>query len=192
MWQINVRQAFRVNVVVRFIVGTLLLTSIVQGAEQSKPTIIVDTFVLPAGVSWPYDMNQLKFETLAELIKKDDRYFYVVPEPLKDAKGVVYTLRGEVLEWHSGNRAKRLLVGMGSGRETAKIHYWLTDASGKRIFDHTDTIRQAFLGNTYAKSVGQLAQPFADKIAERLREAKLTESGSTANGAAQSDWQRTD
>jgi hypothetical protein len=64
---------------------------------------------------------------------------------------------------------------MGSGREAAKIHYWLTDASGKRIFDHTDTIRTAFLGNAYASSVGQLAQPFADKIAERLKAAKLGE-----------------
>jgi hypothetical protein len=60
-----------------------------------------------------------------------------------------------------------------SRRETAKIHYWLTDASGKKVFDHTDTIRAAFWGNGYADSVGQLAQPFADKIADRLAEAKL-------------------
>jgi len=153
----------------------LALASIVEGAEQSKPTIILDTFVLPAGVSWPYDMNQLKIETLSELIRKDGQYFFVLPEPVKDAKGAVYTLGGEVLEWHAGNRAKRMLVGMGTGRETARIHYWLTDISGKRVFDHTDTIRQAFLGNAYARSVGQLAQPFADKIAERLKEAKLTE-----------------
>ena len=32
----------------------------------------------------------------------------------------------------------------------------------------------AFWGNAYAASVGQLAQPFADKIADRLKEAKLT------------------
>src|SRR5712664_3027301 len=76
-------------------------------------------------------------------------------------------------EWHPGNRAKRWVVGMGSGRETAKIHYWLTDASGKKVFDHTDTNRAAFWGNGYADSVGQLAQPFADKIADRLAEAKL-------------------
>jgi hypothetical protein len=62
---------------------------------------------------------------------------------------------------------------MGSGRETAKIHYWLTDASGKKVFEHTDTIRAAFWGNGYADSVGQLAQPFADKIAERLAAAKI-------------------
>jgi len=152
----------------------LTLASILEGVAQSKPTLVVETFVIPAGVVWPYDMNQLKLETLGELIKKDGQYLFVVPEPVQDAKGAVYTLGGEVLEWHSGNRAKRLLVGMGSGRETAKIHYWLADMTGKRVFDHTDTIRQAFLGNAYANSVGQLAQPFADKIAERLKAARLT------------------
>jgi len=163
----------------------LTLASIVQGADQSKPTLVLETFTIATGVSWPYDMNQLKLDTLGELIKKDDRYFFVTPEPVNGAQGAVYTLRGEVLEWHSGNRAKRLLVGMGSGRETAKIHYWLTDSSGKRVFDHTDTIRQAFSGNAYAGSVGQLAQPFADKIAERLKAASLTEGGPRPKEAAQ-------
>ncbi len=167
----------------------LTLASTAEGVGQNKPTLVVDTFVVPSGVSWPYDMNQLKVETLGELIKKDDQYFFIVPEPVKDAKGGVYTLGGEVLEWHSGNRAKRLLVGMGSGRETAKIHYWLTDISGKRVFDHTDTIRQAFAGNAYAGSVGQLAQPFADKIADRLKAAKLTEGSSAGSEAAQSERQ---
>jgi hypothetical protein len=170
---------------------TLLLTlaSIVEGAEPSKPTIIVDTFVMANGVVWPYDMNQIKLATLAELIKKDGQSFFVLAEPLKDAKVAVYTLGGEVLEWHAGNRAKRMFVGMGSGRETAKIHYWLTDISGKRVFDHTDKIRQAFSGNAYAGSVGQLTQPFADKVAERLKEAKLTEGSSTINKAARSERQ---
>ena len=59
-----------------------------------------------------------------------------------------------------------MLVGMGTGRETAVIHYWLTDKTGKKVFEHTDTIRAAFWGNAYAGSVGQLAQPFADKIAD--------------------------
>lgn len=182
-------QTFRANVAVRLLGLTLVLTlaSILQGAEQSKPTLVVETFVMANGVVWPYDMNQLKLETLGELIKKDDQYFFVLAEPVKDAKGAVYTLGGEVLEWHAGNRAERLLVGMGSGRETAKIHYWLTDISGKRVFDHTDTIHQAFSGNAYAGSVGQLAQPFADKIAERLKQAKLTEGGSAT--AAQSERQ---
>jgi hypothetical protein len=66
-----------------------------------------------------------------------------------------------------------MLVGAGTGRETAKIRFWVTDAGGKKVFEHQDTIRAEFWGNEYADSVGQLAHPFADKIAGRLAEVKL-------------------
>jgi hypothetical protein len=82
-------------------------------------------------------------------------------------------LEGEIVSWRPGNRAKRMMIGMGSGRESAEIHYWLTDEQGKRVFEHKDTIRAEFWGNAYEGSVGQLAHPFASKIASRLTEAKL-------------------
>jgi hypothetical protein len=141
-------------------------------SAQDKPAIVVHTFTATPGQPWPYDMKQMAAQTVAELQRKDGKRFDVAVEaPANQTK--TYTLDGEVAEWHPGNRAKRMMVGMGSGRETAKIHYWLTDASGKKVFEHTDTIRAAFWGNGYADSVGQLAQPFADKIADRLAEAKL-------------------
>ncbi len=148
---------------------------IAHGASAERPSIVVNTFTLANGVTWPYDFKQLQRQTLTELKVKDGLQFDVVPEAPQDTAGKVYVLDGEVLAWHAGNRAERMMVGYGSGRETAKIHYWLTDAkTGKRVFEHTDTIRQAYWGNEYANSVGQLAQPFADKIAVRLKEAKLT------------------
>jgi hypothetical protein len=141
-------------------------------SAQDKPAIVVHTFTAAPGQPWPYDLKQMAAQTVAELQRKDEKRFVVAVEaPAGQSK--IYTLDGEVAEWHPGNRAKRLVVGMGSGRETGKIHYWLTDASGKKVFEHTDTIRAAFWGNGYADSVGQLAQPFADKIADRLAEAKL-------------------
>ena len=143
-------------------------------SAQSKPLLVVGTFGLANGVNWPYDPKQMQLQTVTELKIKDGQSFDVVTEAPKEAAGKLFTLDGEILEWHAGNKAARMMVGMGSGRETAKIHYWLTDAaSGKKVFEHTDTIRQAFWGNAYASSVGQLAQPFADKIADRLKEAKL-------------------
>jgi hypothetical protein len=78
-----------------------------------------------------------------------------------------------VLEWHPGNRAERMLVGWGTGREWADIHYWLTDGTGNKVFDYKDTIKAEFWGNAYEGSVGQLSHPFADKIARRLVDAKL-------------------
>lgn len=146
---------------------------------QEKPALVVNPSTLAAGVNWPYDMKQLQAQTVTELKIKDGLYFDVLTDaPASQSR--TYTLDGEIVEWHAGNRATRLMIGMGSGRETAKIHYWLTDQDGKKVFEHTDTIRQAFWGGAYANSVGQLAQPFADKIAERLKDAKLVQESDTA------------
>ena len=71
-----------------------------------------------------------------------------------------------------GSAAKRFLVGMGTGRETAKIRFELTDQSGKRVFEHEDTIRTEFYASAYSSSVGQLAHPLAAKIGHRIAEAK--------------------
>jgi len=45
---------------------------------------------------------------------------------------------------------------------------------GKRVFENTDTIRQGFMKKGHEKSVGNLATPFAEKLTERLKSAKLT------------------
>jgi hypothetical protein len=139
---------------------------------QEKAALVVNSFTLASGVNWPYEMKQMQLQTVTELTVKDSSFFDVLAD-VPASQSRAYTLEGEIMEWHAGNRATRMMVGMGSGRETAKIHYWLTDKDGKKVFEHTDTIRQAFWGNAYASSVGQLAQPFADKIAERLKDAKL-------------------
>ena len=139
---------------------------------QEKPVIVMRPFTMANGVIWPYDMQKMTTQTLAELQQKDRSKYEVSAEP-PSGRTHIYTLEGEVLEWHPGNRAKRVLVGVGTGRETAKIHYWLTDKSGKKVFEHEDVIRAEYWGNAYADSVGQLAHPFADKIAGRLGEAKF-------------------
>ncbi|MFY9743424.1 MAG: DUF4410 domain-containing protein [Candidatus Sulfotelmatobacter sp.] len=153
---------------------TLAFAASAFGTE-AKVVLIVDPFTLANGVVWPYDLNQMQLQTITELKIKDAQEFEISTEKPKGWTGKVYLLDGEVLAWHAGNKAERMMVGYGTGRETAKIHYWLTDAAtGRKVFEHTDTIRQAFWGNQYANSVGQLAQPFADKIAVRLKETRLT------------------
>jgi hypothetical protein len=99
--------------------------------------------------------------------------FDVVTEPPLVAPEHLYTLNGEIVGWRAGNAAKRALIGFGSGRESADIHYWITDQAGKTILDKKDTVRAEFWGNAFAGSVGQLAHPFADKISNRIRDAKL-------------------
>jgi len=140
----------------------LLLMLTLSAQAQQSPLLVVTEF--KTNVPFPYDLKQLQAQTVIELRKRNI--------PVADVGGT-YTLEGEILDWHSGNRATRLVVGMGAGRETAKIHYWLIDEKGKKSFERTDTIRQSVWGGGYSPSAGQLVQPFAVKIAERIAEAKL-------------------
>ena len=119
-------------------------------------------------------MKELQSAAIASIKTKDGDQFDVVPDA-PATQALVYVLDGEVLAWHKGNTAERMLIAAGSvaGRENAKIHYWLTDKSGKRVFEHTDTIRQIWMDNLHEKSVGLLARPFGEKVAERLKDAKL-------------------
>lgn len=156
------------------ILFVLLALSVLPLASrtQQKPCIIVKPFQKSAEVPWPYDPAKMAEQTAAQLQLKLIKNFTATTEPSQTC-ATPYVLEGEILAWHPGNRAKRVLVGAGTGRENAKIRFWFDDNSGKRIFKHEDTIRAEFWGNEYANSVGQLAGPFAAKIAGRLHEAKL-------------------
>jgi hypothetical protein len=135
--------------------------------------VVVREFTVAAKAAWPYDVKQLQTQTIAELVPKLGNQADIVATPPSTSPARLYTLDGEIVSWRSGNAAKRLIVGMGSGRESAEIHYWLTDGQGKKVFEHKDTIRAEFWGNAYAGSVGQLSHPFASKIAGRLADAKV-------------------
>ena len=147
---------------------------LVPARAQEKPALVVHAFTVASGVNFPYDMKDLQAQAIGEIKAKDAEQFDVVSDaPPNQAR--VYVLDGEVQEWHKGNTAERLLIAGGSvtGRENAKIHFWLTDKDGKKVFEQTDTVRQLFMRNKHMKSAGTLARPFREKVAERLKEAKL-------------------
>jgi Domain of unknown function (DUF4410) len=154
------------------LVFTLLFSSVFPAIAQEKTTIVVQPFTTATGIAWPYDMKQLHIQTLAELQNMEAKKYLVTAE-VPATCGRCLALSVQVLEWHPGNAAKRALVGMGSGRESAKIRFALTDQTGKKVFEHEDTIRTEFYASAYASSVGQLAHPLADKIGHRIAEAKL-------------------
>jgi len=165
---------FKRMILVIFVVSLGLLSA----RAQDKPALVVHAFTVASGVNFPYEMNQLQTQAIEEIKAKDGEQFNVISDaPPNQAR--VYTLDGEILEWHKGNTAERLVIAMGSvaGRENAKIHYWLTDKDGKKVFEQTDTIRQLFMRNGHEKSVGTLARPFAEKVAERLKDTKLVAEG---------------
>ncbi len=150
----------------------MVALGVMPARAQEKPTLVVHVFSVSPGVNWPYDTKQLQMATIAELKGTYLARVDAVPEaPAKATR--ILLLDGEITFWKAGNRATRLMVGLGAGRETAKIHYYVTDGSGKKVFEHTDTIRQSVWGGGYTPSMGQLMQPFANKIANRLAEGKV-------------------
>ena len=144
----------------------------VSVSSQVKRVIVVQPFTLAAGVELPYDMKLLQPQLVADLRVQIGKEFDVVAEPPANPQGSVYTLDGEITGWRPGNAAKRLVVGLGSGREASDLHFRITDKAGEKITDATDTIRTNFYSQG-AGSVGTLAHPIAQKMAQRIKEAKL-------------------
>ena len=141
-------------------------------ASQAKPTIIVNTFTAAPDVVWPYDMKVMQAQTVAEFKVKIGKDFDIVAEAPATPLGPVYTLDVNIAGWRKGNAAKRLIVGLGSGRESADIHYRLTDSSGKAVLERKDTVRTNFYSQG-AGSVGTLVHPLAEKMADRIRDARM-------------------
>ena len=139
---------------------------------SGKPILVVRSFTAASDVVWPYDTKQLQGQTVAEFQVMLGKDFDVLAEAPPGPASKVYTLDVEVTSWNSGNAAKRVIVGLGSGRESADIRYRITDGSNQKVLERKDTIRTNY-NSQGAGSTGTLAHPFAEKIAERIRNAKL-------------------
>ena len=139
---------------------------------QDKPIIVVQVFTTAAGVTLPYDMKLMHAQIIPEFKVMLGKDFDILAESPAAASVKVYTLTGEITDWRPGNAAKRLLVGMGSGREASDVQYRVTDGAGKHVVDRKDTIRTNFYSQG-AGSTGTLAHPIAQKIADRIKDAKL-------------------
>jgi hypothetical protein len=155
----------------RLLAVTLAIAPVIVSA-QDKPTLVVNPFTTASGVELPYDLKQLHGQLVAELKVMLGKDFTVIAEAPANSAGKVFTLDGEIVAWRPGNAAKRLLIGMGSGRESSDIVYRVTDAGGAKVIDKKDTIRTNFYSQG-AGSTGTLGHPIAQKIAERIRSAKL-------------------
>jgi Domain of unknown function (DUF4410) len=156
----------------RLVLAVGLTFSMTAVASQGKPVIVVNTFTKAAGVELPYDMKLLQTQLLPEFKVMLGKQFDVVSEAPTTPQGTVYTLDGEITAWRPGNAAKRILVGLGSGREASDIQFRVTDGSGKQVLDRNETIRTNFFSQG-AGSTGTLAHPIAQKITDRIKDAKL-------------------
>jgi hypothetical protein len=153
----------------------LVIGLVVLGADpssQGKRVIVIEAFTVAPGVELPYDMKQLQAGLVADLRVQIGKEFEIVADVPSAPQGSLYTLTGEFTGWRPGNAAKRIIVGLGSGREASDLRYRVTDNSGQNVIDRTDTIRTNFYSQG-AGSVGTLVHPIAQKIAERIKNAKL-------------------
>ena len=155
----------------RVLAIALALAPVVVSAQE-KPTLIVNAFTTAQGVDLPYDLKQLHGQLVAEFKVMLGKEFTVAAEAPATPSGKAFTLDGEIVAWRPGNAAKRILVGMGSGREASDVAYRVTDAAGAKVVDKKDTIRTNFYSQG-SGSTGTLGHPIAQKIADRIREAKL-------------------
>ena len=146
--------------------------STVSLTAQGKPVIVVQPFTAAPGVELPYDLKQMQPQLIAEFRVELGKEYEFVAEAPANAAGTVYTLAGQITGWRPGNVAKRLVVGLGSGREASDIEYHVSDSSGKKVLEKKDTVRTNFYAQGTG-STGTLAHPIAQKIADRIKEAKL-------------------
>ena len=148
-----------------------LACSVAALSSQAKKVVVIKPFTLASGVELPYDVKLLQTQLVADLRVQIGKEFDVVSEPPAAPSGTIYTLEGEITGWRPGNAAKRLVVGLGSGREATDLSFRVSDGSGQ-IIERNETIRTNFYSQG-AGSVGTLVHPIAQKIAERLKDAKL-------------------
>ena len=141
-------------------------------SAQGKPVIVVKVFTTASGVELPYDMKLMQTQLVPEFKVMLGKEFEVVTEPPAAPQGTVYTIDAEITGWRAGNVAKRLIVGLGSGREASDIQFRVTDGAGKKVLEREETIRTNFYSQG-AGSSGTLAHPIAQKIADRIKDAKL-------------------
>ncbi len=152
-------------IVLAFAVSTI-------GGAQEKRVLVVQPFTVAKGIDLPYDMKLMQTQLVAELKVELGKEFTVTSEPPSTPEGTIYALDGTITGWRPGNAAKRMLVGMGSGREASDIEFHVTDSASKKVVDRKETIRTNFYSQG-AGSSGTLAHPIALKVADRIKEAKL-------------------
>jgi uncharacterized protein DUF4410 len=149
-----------------------LALSAADPSAQGKRVMVIQPFTLAAGVELPYDMKLMQAQLVSDLKVQIGKEFDVVAESPATPHGSLYTLTGEITGWRPGNAAKRIVIGLGSGREASDIRYQVADRSGTNVIDRSDTIRTNFYSQG-AGSVGTLVHPIAQKIAEKIKDARL-------------------
>ena len=127
-------------------IGTQLLNKSIEHLDHSNiSTIKLDA--TPLGKPLYAKLGFVnEFEIERWVLKRPPGTILTIPSsptaPLTEyQEKLIFTLDTEITGWRPGNAAKRLVIGLGSGREASDIQYRVTDGSGKKVLEGKDTVR---------------------------------------------------
>lgn len=169
-----------------FIVTLTAMTPLAAAYEQSGagsptakinsnlPVLVVQTVTVAPKVDWPYVPSKVQAQMIAILQARVGKKFDIV-STVPNGSRKVYLLEIEIIAWNAG----AVFSPFGSRRESATVRYWVIGPHSKKVFEQTDVIREPYIRAIGSESagapiVGHLADSLANKIALRLKSAKLS------------------
>lgn len=111
-------------------------------------------------------------------VLKDAKIFadVLTPEEAKDKnKAALVEIGAKLVEFTSGNRAARVLVGMGSGRASARFEFTLKDPATGNVLWQNSVKKKASVWSNSASSVAQrleLPEQIAETLVKNLKSKK--------------------
>jgi len=103
-------------------------------------------FTAKAGVDWPYDFKQLQTQMVDKVSKKLDGKVTVTADAPASG-GAVDTVDGQITRMYQANDLDGHSGGVSSNTEVITVHYWVTDAGGKKVVDKTRTYNSGSTGS---------------------------------------------
>ncbi len=156
--------------------GALALTAGVACAQSGTPTIVVDQFTAKTGVDWPYDFKLLQTEMVEKIKKKAGDKAMIVAAAAPTASDKIYKLDGEITRMFQRNDLDGHSGGVSSNTDVVSVHYWLTDPSGKKVFDTSstyDTLATASYSDAVFGTSGPMARDLESDIVGKINGAKI-------------------
>lgn len=142
--------------------------------KKAPPAYIVEVmpFEVKEGVDLPIDFGSKFSAQLVHELQKTKKFKEIVSagETPTDAHAPAMRLTGVILEFRPGSRAKRYLVGLGSGAAVAVAHFRFVDrASGDVKFDGDleAKMKGGAFGGSASGTASELAREFAKIIKQQ-------------------------
>lgn len=152
----------------------LALAALAALAQSALPVLVIHPFTAKQGVDWPYDFGMLQKATIKKVQDKMQQRAQVVAAAPAAGAAPAYTLDGQIVRMFQRNNLSATAGGLASNDEIISVHYWLTDASGRKLFDKTSTYTTPSTGSFSDAEIGTpgpMAGDLESDIAGRIKSA---------------------